>query len=176
MAYLALDLSKRSAGWALWHRGLERPLAGTWALGDECTSPGRAFGRLHRSLDELHRTMALKTIAYEKPLNLGHGSAQTSEETLFILIGLAAHVDSFCAARGVRHCHGVHQATWRRHFLGKMKRGTRSAALKDMALERCRELGMTPGRHDAAEACGILDYVLSLDHVVPPWRALDAAA
>lgn len=171
MSYLALDLSKRSAGWARWRPGMDLPECGTWELGSEVTSAGRAFLRLHQRLDEIHRATPIESIAYEKPLNLGANSSQTTEETLFVLIGLAAHVVSYAEARGVRQCRDVPMGTWRRHFLGPVPRGTRSADLKSMAMARCRELGMSPARHDAAEACGILDHSLMLAGIVPPWRA-----
>jgi hypothetical protein len=52
-----------------------------------------------------------------------------------------------------------------------MKRGTKTPDLKAMAMSRCRELGFEPNGHDEAEALGILDYQLSVQGVIPPWRA-----
>jgi hypothetical protein len=171
MTHLALDLSKRSAGWAVWTDGLDIPFCGSWQLGDELTVPGRTFCRLHARLDEVNKDYPLRSVTYEKPLNLGIGVAQTTEETLFVLIGLAAHVDSYCTARGIPICRGVHQATWRRAFVGKIPRGTHSRDIKDLCLARCKQFGFrTKGNHDAAEAAGVLDYALCLEGIMPPWR------
>jgi hypothetical protein len=40
-----------------------------------------------------------------------------------------------------------------------------------MTIKRCRELGMDPARTDEADALGILDFVLSTEGLLPPWRA-----
>jgi len=37
-------------------------------------------------------------------------------------------------------------------------------------MRRCKELGFEVQKHDAAEACGILDYQLSVAGILPPWR------
>lgn len=171
VAFLALDLSKRSAGWALWHQGLDRPACGTWELGSELTSPGMVFARLHENITGIHGAMAaLTSVHYERPLDPGTLGRQTNFDIPFLLIGLAAHVESWCCAMGVRHCQSHHQATWRRHFIGKMPRGTKSMTLKDFAVDQCKQLGILPGRHDAAEAVGILDFALHLAGIMPPWR------
>ena len=49
-------------------------------------------------------------------------------------------------------------------------RGTKSVDLKAMAMSRCRDLGFDVNRHDAAEACGLLDYQLSVAGIIAPWR------
>lgn len=170
MAYLALDLSKRSAGWALWHAGLDRPVCGTWELGSELTSAGLAFLRLHQRMNEIHTVTPLADVRWEQPLLLGMGHASSSPETQYVLMGLAAHADSFCEAKGIRRRGAVPAVTWRRHFLGKLPRGTRTPALKQLALDGCRALGIEPHRHDAAEAVGILDHALFLAGVAVPWR------
>lgn len=170
MSFLALDLSKRRTGWAHWAPGMERPACGTWELGCELTSHGRVFLRVHQRINEINIVSGLEAIAYEQPLDPGTLGRQTNFDVPFVLIGLAAHVESYAEAKGIRQCVSYHQATWRRHFIGKMPRGTKSMTLKDFAVTRCQELGIQPGKHDAAEAVGILDYHLSLSGVVPPWR------
>lgn len=169
--YLGLDLSKVSAGWAFWHEGLERPICGTWPLGSALTAPGTVFLRLHQHIHDLQKLGPLTALAYERPLHLGGQPMQSNAESHFLAVGLAAHVESYCEAKGIRPIMSVHQATWRRHFLGKMPRATTSAQLKGMAVRRCRQLGFDVFRHDAAEACGILDYLLDAQRVIPPWVA-----
>jgi hypothetical protein len=170
VSHLALDLSKRSCGWALFTEGDAMPLYGHWVLGSEYSTRGQPFVNLHVKMNELHGLYAFETVTYEKPLNLGMGSAATNEETLFTLLGLAAHVESFCAAKRIRRVNEIHQATWRKHFLGRMPRGKKSADLKAMAMERCRQLGFAPATHDAAEAIGILEYQLNNLGITTPWQ------
>jgi hypothetical protein len=171
MTHLALDLSKASAGWALWDPSLAVPACGTWELGSTITSPGRVFMRLHQRLNDIHTVTPLQSVSYETPLYLDVWQPAAHKEAHLLLVGLAAHVESYCDARGIRICRSVSMATWRRHFLGKMKRGTKSPDLKAMAVTRCLQLGIKPSRHDAAEACGILDYALHIEGIAAPWRA-----
>ncbi|WP_028970138.1 hypothetical protein [Sphingomonas sp. URHD0057] len=169
MNFLALDLSVRSTGFALWSQGQALPVSGTWALGS-LEWRGRAFVRLHKQLLDLHRVASLDEIVFEEPLSPGSLHGHTNVATLYLAAGLAAHVESFAEAVGARH-RAVHQATWRRHFIGKMPRGTKTPDLKHMAMTRCRDLGFDVQKHDAAEACGLLDYQLIVAGIIAPWRA-----
>jgi hypothetical protein len=169
MNFLALDLSVKSTGFALWSEGQALPVAGTWELAPGIAWAGRAFVRLHRNLADLHRVAAIDEIFYEEALTAVHLRGFSNAETLAAAAGLAAHVQSFGEAMGVRHI-AVHQATWRRHFLGKMPRGTKTPNLKALAMTRCRDLGFDVQKHDAAEACGLLDYQLHIAGIRPPWR------
>lgn len=177
MTHLALDLSKTSAGWAHWAPGMDLPACGTWELGSGIlTSPGRVFMRLHQRMNDIQTVTPLTSISYETPLYLDVWQPAAHKEAHLLLVGLAAHVESYCDALGIRICRSVSMATWRRHFIGKMKRGTKSAELKDFAMQRCRELGIKPSRHDAAEAVGILDYAMHLEGIEAPWHVERAAA
>jgi hypothetical protein len=169
--YLGLDLSKRATGFAVWSDDQPRPFSGVWSLGSEITPAGRTFLNLHKELNGLYSVSPFDVVTYEKPLNLGPGAGFTNADTIFVLMGLAAHVDSFCEAKRVRRYRDVNNSTWRRHYIGAMKRGTKTIDLKDYAMRRCRELGLNPSKHDEAEAIGILDYSISLDGILPPWRA-----
>lgn len=168
---LSLDLSKRSTGFALWSDSMERPVSGTWSLGSELTCAGRSFVRLHQHMNDLYRVHPFDIVVYEKPLNLGPHAGFTNADTMFVLIGLAAHVDSFCEARSVRKVRDANNASWRRHFLGPMKRGTKTTHLKALAMERCAQLGLRPSKHDEADALGLLDYMCEMEGIIPPWRA-----
>lgn len=172
MTYLALDLSKRRTGFAAWQRGDARPVYGHWVLGSEYASQGETFARLHEKMAELRGVVKFQNIYLEQPIHPASLTGQTNIDTLRVLSGLAAHVHSFAAAVGIRQIVEVNIATWRRHFLGKMPRATKTAQLKRMALERCRQIGFTPRFDDEAEAIGILDFALDFhEHVTPPWRA-----
>jgi hypothetical protein len=186
--FLALDLSKRSAGWASWKEGEARPVHGAWKLGNELTPPGDAFRNLYQELSRLSMVMgeedgrsAFEDVVYEEPLNLGPHGMPTTKDTIFLLIGLAATVDLWASAKCVRRLRCANQSSWRRHFLGRIPRGSRkdelgnkikapAVNLKALAEERCRELGFRPRTHDEAEALGILDYEISLSGITPPWR------
>lgn len=167
--WLALDLSIRSTGWALFSEGQDRPAFGTWSLADHIDWRARAYCRLHRNLMDLHRVSPIDHLVYEEPLSAGAVHGHTNVTTLEAMAGLAAHASSFGEAVGATH-RAVNMATWRRHFLGKMPRGTKTPDLKAMAMARCRELGFDPAKHDAAEAIGLLDYELSIRGITPPWR------
>lgn len=171
MRILALDLSKRSAGWAAWGEGEARAASGVWVLGSEFTSMGRTFAKLHEQMSDVHALGAIDAVFYERPLQLGPHAGNTTAETAEVLIGLAAHAESWGDAMACRIVRAVNQVTWRRSFLGKMPRATKSGQLKDLAMERARQLGFRPAKHDEAEAIGILDYACEDLQITPPWRA-----
>lgn len=168
---LALDLSKTCTGFALWNETMEKPLTGSWSLGSQLTCAGRTFLALHRNLNDLYQAYPFDIVYYEEPIALGPGAHQTNRDTVFTLIGLAAHADSFFEAKNVRKYRSVNQSSWRRHFIGSMKRGTKTKQLKEYAIERCQQLGFTPQKHDEAEALGVLDYMCEMERIIPPWRA-----
>jgi len=181
MRFLALDLSKRSTGFAIWDDTMERPILGCWELGSELTSAGTSFIRLHQRMNDLHMVTPFDNVLYETPLNLGPGAGITNADTIFALVGLAAHVDSFCEAKSVRKYRTANMSSWRGHFLGSIPRGPikdrfgnklkrKPIDWKSLSMERAREFGMEPRRHDEAEAFGILDYQVDLEGITPPWR------
>jgi hypothetical protein len=167
---LGLDLSKSSTGFAVWGPGDVRAHSGTWELGSAYTSRGRVFAKLHQNMTDLHRVGAIDCIFYEEALNPAALHGHTNIDTLRILNGLVAHVDSWGDAMGCSIVHAVHQATWRRFFLGKLPQGMRSTDLKDMAMKQARRLGFHPNKHDQAEAIGIMDFGCEQMNLSPPWR------
>ena len=188
MSYLALDLSKTNTGWAQWQPGWDRPIFGSVKLGTEFTSIGGMCGKLHRELAAIHKATPVKWGFIEKPLTASQLNGNTNADALFKLAAIAAHAHSFGYAKGWvgQGVVEVNIATWRRHFIGKMPRGTKSKALKDYTMERCRQLGLGewrtddktgrsycagPRSHDEADAIGLLDYCLHMKGVTPPWAA-----
>lgn len=171
MRILSLDLSKLSTGFAAWGEGDETAASGTWQLGSEWTSEGRVFGNLHARMTDLHMLAPIDAIFMEETLNPARLQGFTNIDTLRLLSGLNAHAKSWGDAMGVKVIREVNQATWRRHFIGKMPRATKTAQLKEYAMQRCRELGFRPLKHDQAEAIGILDYACDALKLTPPWRA-----
>jgi hypothetical protein len=171
MRILGLDLSKSSAGWACWREGDQHVASGRWVLGTPYTSKGGTFRALYRNLSELHLLGKIDAIFYEEPLNLGPGSGMTNKETVNVLIGLAMHTESWAEAASCRVIRPVNQSSWRKHFLGSMKRGTKSKDLKDYAMERCSHYGFSPASHDQAEAIGVLSYAAMSLGIKPYWEA-----
>lgn len=177
MRVLALDLSKRSAGFACWGEDDPRPVSGTWTLGSEFTSPGRTYGKLHENMSGLHMVGPIDAVFYEEPLDPRFLSGTTNKDTVAVLFGLAAHAESWADAMGCRIIRCVNQVTWRRHFLGPMKRprderGKQIAIdWKGLAIERCNALGFKPAKHDQAEAIGVLDYACDSLGMAMPWHA-----
>lgn len=172
MRILALDLSKRSAGWACWGPDDGRLASGAWVLGSEFTSTGATFAKLHQNMSELHSVGPIDAVFYERPRHLDAFNQQSDANAHMLAVGLAAHAESWGEAMGCRVIRDVHMATWRRHFLGKMPRATKSADLKDYAMERCRQLGFKPAKHDEAEAIGILDYACDALQLSVPWNSV----
>lgn len=169
MSWVALDLSVKSTGWALWSAGQERPAHGTWELAPSIDYVARAYVRLHKSLLDLQRLGSIETLVFEEAIPAHQLHGNSNAETIAAAAGLAAHAMSFAEAVGCRW-RSVPIAAWRRHWIGKMPRGTGTPDLKHMAMKRCRELGFEVIKHDEAEAIGLLDYQLAMDGVVPPWR------
>jgi hypothetical protein len=169
ISLLALDLSIRSTGFAFWSDGMAKPAYGTWELAGDIDHAPRAFVRLHRRLKDINDATPIDVIAFEEaiPPHMLHGN--TNAKTVTAAAGLAAHVMSFGEALGIRY-RAVSIGAWRRHFIGSQPRGTKTADFKHLAMQRCRELGFNPAEHDAAEACGLLDYEMSVEGILPPWR------
>ena len=169
MNYLALDLSKKSSGWAFHEEGSARPQHGVWTtIASEYTGRGQLYYQLFRELARLRRVMRFGKIFAEEPVNLIPNSVATTIENIWISVGMGAALELFCYQEGIK-LEWVHQARWRREFLGRMPRGTKSVDLKAMAIERCRQLGFSPQRHDDAEALGVLTYGMLREHVPVPW-------
>lgn len=168
MNWVALDLSVRSTGWAMWEPGQERPAFGTWELAPGIEWVARAYVRLHRQLLDLHRLTPIDVLVFERAIPAHKLQGHTNAETLEAAAGLAAHAMSFAEAIGARW-RPVEIADWRRHWIGKMPRGTGTPDLKHFSMKRCREMGWDTLKHDAADACGLLDFQLTLDGADRPW-------
>lgn len=91
-----------------------------------------------------------------------------SPDTIDVLTALAHMVDWFSFRIGARfRC--VPIQSHRKHFIGRGDYPKKEA--KQRALDVCRQLGWHVPNDDAAEACSILDYYLSLIRDYDrPWR------
>lgn len=170
MRILALDQSESSTGYAVWGEDDARAVTGAKVLGSEYTSPGRVFANIHELMTDLNRVGRIDAVFYETPRHLSGWNVQSNANSHLLLVGLAAHIESWTAAMGCR-ARSINMSTWRRHFLGKMPRATQASELKRYAMMRARELGFKPRVHDEAEAIGILDFACDALGILPYWRA-----
>ena len=170
MRVLGLDQSESSCGYALWGPGDPVVISGTWALGSEYSSYGRTFAKLHENVWQLHQVSPIDAVFYEKPRHLDGFNINSTAHAHFLLVGIAAHIESVGTAMKCGLVKAVHMKTWRSFFLGKMHGASKSKDLKQLAMERARQLGFKPRKHDEAEAIGIMDYGLEMVGVTPPWR------
>lgn len=166
---LALDLSKYRTGWAYWDGTSEKARFGHWKLGSEYTTEGDTYIKLQKCLMDHHRLMRIEHCYLEQPINPANLSGHTNIDTLRILSGLAAHVQSFGRAVGFRSILEINVSSWRRDFIGPQKRGTKRQTLKTLCMERCRQLGFAPRYDDEADAIGLLTYAILLRGITPPW-------
>jgi hypothetical protein len=148
-----------------------KPIYGHAVLGSEYTSDGATFAKLHGLLTDLRQIVRFDRLYYEEAINPASLSGHTNIDTLRVLSGLCAHAESFGYAVGLRSVQAVNVTSWRRHFIGKMPRGTKTKQLKDYVIERCRSYGWKPKNSDEADALGLLDYCLDMQGIVPAWRA-----
>src|SRR3546814_11504950 len=89
-AIVALDLSKRSTGWALWEQGSDSARFGTWVLGSEYTSRGATYRKLRQHVADLSRLVTIEPIFFEEPLRPEQLQGHTNIDSLRVLTGLAA--------------------------------------------------------------------------------------
>jgi hypothetical protein len=171
MTILALDMSKSRTGWAFWRPGMNcNAPFGHWVLGGEYSSEGMTYGKVHERLSEMHMVEKITRIYMEQPIHPASLTGHTNIDTLRVLAGVCAHVHSFAAAMRLPVPVEINVSSWRRGFIGPQKRGTKSKTLKDLTMERCRQLGFAPKYDDQADAIGILTYALDHhEHVTPPW-------
>jgi len=168
---LALDLSKWSTGWAVWSDGDNNARYGHWQLGSEFTSDGGVYVALHRRMSELCQLCAVEHLYFEDPIHPAQLQGGTNINSLRLLSGLAAHAESFAEAMRFRSVNRINVMSWRGDFIGKQPRGTKRTTLKDLTIERCRQLGFQPRRDDEADALGILTYASLVRGLMPPWLA-----
>lgn len=164
MSVLALDLSTVT-GWALHDTGMEEPLYGTLTLPRTPEEVGPPCEALRTFLRDQHKLWNFTDVVFEAQ----HVSARMDMKTVYKLIALGGMVEWWAFKMGIR-CYQVPIATWRKHFLGKGG-GMKREEAKTRCMAVMQQLGWDTDEIDAAEACGILDYFLSLNpNYDRPWR------
>lgn len=167
---LAMDIAT-TTGWAWHQQGMPRPFFGSLRLPGGAREVGRQADALERFLRDLY--VVLK--ADGKPIThfffeAQHLAGKINIDTVYRLISLGGIVEKFAFQVGATTCLKVSIGEWRKHFIG------RGAAFgkddpKEMAIRRCAQYGWHTQIADEAEACGILDYALSMmPDYHRPWR------
>lgn len=180
---LALDLAT-TTGWAAHSTGMGRPFFGSLDLSGPAGEVGEPALALWNFLLDQHSMHNFTHVVYEAQHvavtapKKGEPRRQINIDTVNKLVALAGTVEMFTAA--CRRANGpgsrlpatfkAHIGTWRKHFIGH---GSLSKAIaKQRCIAACEEFGWDTFDHNAAEACGILDYFMTL---LPgpdcrPWR------
>lgn len=187
--YLALDLSKRSTGWAAWQPGWDKPVHGSQALGSEYTRDGQVFAKCHQMLSDLRATVCrFDLIAMERPIHPAQLQGSTTIQVIRLASGIAAHVFSFAHAMGLPEPVEYSPDSWRPEWIGRIedseakrkarrarkdgdKRASARDSLKALTVARCQQLGLRPRNDDEADAIGILTYAILSRGETPPWLA-----
>lgn len=172
---LALDIATFT-GWSMWKSGQDRPFFGSSRLPANPEEVGRPIAALDQMMKDLDASYGPFTdIVFEAQ----HIGAKINISTVYRLIGLGAHIEfmvhEWSVKRGVKiRCFKTPISSWRQHFIGRGAAFGKSDP-KQMAVAKCEEFGWYTNIPDEAEACGILDYYLSLISkadrtLVVPWR------
>ncbi len=180
MAVLALDLASKT-GWAVFDNGMDRPFFGTARLRRPNGTNGEAGENLRRLIADQHALRPLTDIVFEAQ----HIAGKVDPQTTYLLIGMGFMCEWIAKRIGAR-VFACDIGTWRKHFLGKG--GFRQRCTEDgqpagptarqqakmKAMDACAEYGWYPDDDNAADACGVLDYYLSLPAIAKmyprPWH------
>jgi hypothetical protein len=166
MCVLALDIATKT-GWALFEEGMTRPHMGSLTLKTKNQGNGFAGENLRKLIAEKHEIYGIEYLVFESQ----HIGKKINPQLVYMLIGLGMMTE-WMAHRMKAQCFTVDIGTWRKHFIGTGGLG-RDAA-KKKAIDMCRSYGWAPADDNEADACGILDYFLSLpaiaQHYTRPWR------
>jgi len=184
---IALDLAT-TTGWAVHRPGMPRPFFDAFVLGGGPGSIGQPCSELEAWLNEMWDAFEPAGGISHFVFEAQHIADNMNPQNAYRLIGLGAIVEKFAYEKKAL-CYTCDIATWRKHFLGRgsgfkrekiwnEKKGkfVKGPYLpgedpKELAIQRCEQYGWHTDVHDAAEACGILDYMLS---IIPdyhrPWR------
>lgn len=164
MRILGLDQSPLHTGWALWDSGEPLPRSGAWPLCEGIAKRALGFVELHRHLAAIHAERPIDLIVYETPELM----PTDRREKLVAIYGVVAHIESYAHVKRISLL-SIAARDWRKTFFNGMVVKGRDS-LKRAAIERCRQFGMDPLSDDEAEACGILDHVMHVQRITPPWR------
>ena len=155
----ALDLAART-GYAVGRADNPPPRSGAVQLKKPGESPSVAFGNLIAWLAECWGDEKPDIVVKEAPLQLqGFKNSFNAQATVRMTHGLHAIVEGMGRRFGVK-VYEVHDATIRKHFIGKGRMGSREET-KRAVIKRAQVLGYMPrglNDSDRADACAVWDY------------------
>ncbi|MES2289311.1 MAG: hypothetical protein V4530_06185 [Pseudomonadota bacterium] len=165
MRYAAFDLSSKT-GWGVWDGAREKPILGTKQIVGWDYDAGTMLELYRQWLGEFLRLHRPQRIALESWYIAPHLDGKTIGKQIM----LSGFTQWACKAAKIPF-HLVTAGQWRKTWYG-------SAALpqgndwKLMASHRCRTIGWDAVDHNAAEAAGLLDHLITqYGRETPPWRS-----
>ena len=158
---LGFDIAA-TTGWALYDSG--RPLAEitTGLLKCDSGTPEQKAAEMGKMAHLLlsGAAKAADKVVIEEPLRVivGYGGGRINPAAMASLNALAGAVCAVAALHG-KPVITAPVASWRKGFLGyARKKGMAAKDYKRACMERCRLLGISVARHDAADAVGVAFY------------------
>lgn len=164
MRIVALDQSLSNTGFAVWDAGDALPRSGAWPLCDGGRKRALGFVELHRQLAGIHTERPIDVMAHERPLKLPTDTL----DKLLGTYGVVTHIESYAHVKKIT-LHSISSRDWRETWFNGMAVTGRDN-LKRLAIERARQFGMNPATDDEAEAIGLLDHIMHMLKITPPWR------
>jgi hypothetical protein len=170
MRFLALDTSKSQTAWARWATGEPVPSFNSFQCGSEYTDDGQAMEKLWIELDQAAAFGLPDVVAVESPADASNWAGGRKFQHTKSLVRLSGVVMFWARNKGIGRRTEIDKAHWFPAFIGPGQRAPKGES-KSYCIARCRTLGLRPRNDDEADAIGILDYMIGLEGIVPPWRA-----
>lgn len=168
MIYLGLDQSPRRIGYAFGWPNMMRPTVGVHEIPAVGSHYAVTLAAARDWLADLIREHGVTHLCFESPIFAG----LTNANHLRQMMALAGAIELTALDLGV-NCREVNAQTWRARFIGRARapkyiaKTKRREWVKQQAIRACILRGWVvaqgKGEADDAEACGILDYLLSCD-------------
>lgn len=174
-AVAVYDPSSR-AGWAVYSPDLDEPRFGVLRLPPSTTegSAGPAFKLFFDHICWINRQWPLMALGYEGVILPTGGRKDddttfvTSPNTIKRQVGLET-ILVLCAQLLAIPDHSIHNASWRRYWLGSQRRGTKRETWKALSVGKARGLGWDVKGDDDADALGQLHFLLNKLEIKPNW-------
>lgn len=160
--YLALDQAPKRIGFALGSPNMVAPVSGAYALPSAGARHGVMLHVAHEWLSNTIKVYHVTKVCFESPF-LGKNVQSFALQNK--LIGV---IEEACEANNIP-CVEVESDKWRMRFIGccraprALPKSERRPWLKKQAIDACAARQWDVKNDDEAEACGILDWVLSCD-------------
>lgn len=177
-AVATYDLSG-SSGWAVYHPDFDEPISGRTILPSTTTSGsvGPALHHLFNHIAWIDRKWPLQALGFEafiaptsKEQKEGDPKPKfkTSQAAMKKLIAEIGVLE-MCADMLNIEVHSLHNASWRRYWLGSQPRGTTRDRWKELSIAKAHGFGWMVKGDDDADALGQLHFLLHKLEIKPRW-------